>query len=138
MRRDLDLTCLISGNLLTAVTCWCGSTQPSPLHDSHSHAPAAFPMVVGISEQTPTRECGQGRRGSNTDAYVVGGRRAGCLVHHSAQCLPGPQSSSESSESSLGRFLLTFLRGFLGGSNDAVRLSGCSFGGRPRGFLGLS
>ena len=30
-----------------------------PLHDSHSHAPAAFPTVVGISEQTPTRECGR-------------------------------------------------------------------------------
>ena len=42
-------------NLLVRVS----GTQPSLLHDSHSHAPAAFPMVVGISEQTPTRECGR-------------------------------------------------------------------------------
>ena len=41
-------------NLLVRVS----GTQPSLLHDSHSHAPAASPMVVGISEQTPTRECG--------------------------------------------------------------------------------
>ena len=40
-------------NLLVRVS----GTQPSLLHDSH--APAAFPMVVGIAEQTPTRECGR-------------------------------------------------------------------------------
>ena len=41
-------------NLLVRVS----GTQPSLVHDSRSHAPAAFPMVIGISEQTPTRECG--------------------------------------------------------------------------------
>ena len=42
-------------NLLVRVS----GTQPSLVHDSRSHAPAASPMVVGITEHTPTRDCGR-------------------------------------------------------------------------------
>ena len=98
-------------------------TQPSLLHDSHSHAPAAFPMVVGNRSKRLFASA-DGKRRFEHRCLRRRGRGAGCLVHHTTQCLPGPQSSSESSESSLGRFRLTFLRGFFGGSIDDVRLSG--------------
>ena len=71
-------------NLLVRVS----GTQPSLVHDSRSHAPAAFPMVVGISEQTPTRECG-GKKRFEHRCLRRRGRRAGCLVHHSSSVLAG-------------------------------------------------